>query len=34
MPGESKVITMRLKEEDTLGEKPVVEISGYNISEN
>jgi hypothetical protein len=34
MPGEEKVITMKLKNEDTAGEQPVVEISGYNISEN
>jgi beta-galactosidase/beta-glucuronidase len=34
MPGETRVITMNLKDEDTLGEEPVVEISGYNISEN
>ena len=34
MPGETRVITMNLKDEDTLGEIPVVEISGYNISEN
>jgi hypothetical protein len=34
MPGEEKVITMKLKNEDTAGEKPAVEISGYNISEN
>jgi hypothetical protein len=33
MPGETKVITMKLKDEDTLGEKPVVEISGYNLSD-
>jgi hypothetical protein len=33
MPGETRVITMNLKDEDTLGEIPVVEISGYNISE-
>ena len=33
MPGESKVITMKLKDEDTLGEKPSVEISGYNTTE-
>ena len=34
MPGETRVITMNLKDEDTLGEIPIVEISGYNISEN
>jgi len=33
MPGEEKVITMKLKNEDTAGAKPKVEISGYNISE-
>jgi beta-galactosidase/beta-glucuronidase len=31
MPGETKVITMKLKEEDTRGEKPVVDVSGYNL---
>ena len=34
MPAERKVITMRLKDEDTYGEKPSVEISGYNTAEN
>jgi hypothetical protein len=34
MPGETKVITMKLKDEDTFGEKPSVEISGYNTTEN
>ena len=34
MPAETKVIIMRLKDEDTHGEKPSVEISGYNTSEN
>jgi hypothetical protein len=31
LPGEEKVITMNLKNEDTRGEKPVVEISGFNL---
>ncbi|MCX6255613.1 MAG: discoidin domain-containing protein [Bacteroidia bacterium] len=31
MPGEKKVITMKLMDEDTDGEKPAVEISGYNL---
>jgi hypothetical protein len=31
MPGEKKVITMKLKDEDTRGEKPAVEVSGYNL---
>jgi hypothetical protein len=31
MPGEEKVITMRLKDADTRGEKPDVEISGFNL---
>ena len=31
MPGEKKVITMRLKDEDTAGEKPAVDISGFNL---
>jgi len=31
MPGEEKTITMRLKDEDTRGEKPAVEISGFNL---
>ncbi len=34
MPGEEKVITMRIKDEDTGGEKPSVDISGFNLSEN
>jgi len=31
MPGEEKVITMKLTDRDTRGEKPGVEISGYNL---
>jgi len=31
MPGEEKVITMKLKNEDTGGEKPAIEISGFNL---
>jgi len=31
MPGEEKVITMKLKDVDTRGEKPDVEISGFNL---
>jgi len=31
MPGEKKVITMKLRDEDTGGEKPGVEISGFNL---
>jgi len=31
MPGEKKVITMKLKDENTRGEKPWVDISGYNL---
>jgi hypothetical protein len=31
MPGEEKVITMKLFDKDTRGEKPGVEISGFNI---
>ena len=31
MPGEKKVISMKLKDEDTGGEKPAVEISGFNL---
>jgi hypothetical protein len=34
MPGETKIITMKLKDEDTNGEKPSVDISGYNLSIN
>jgi beta-galactosidase/beta-glucuronidase len=34
MPGEKKVIIMKLKDEDTRGEKPAVVISGFNLSEN
>jgi Glycosyl hydrolase 2 galactose-binding domain-like/Exo-beta-D-glucosaminidase Ig-fold domain/F5/8 type C domain/Glycosyl hydrolases family 2 len=31
MPGEEKVITMRLKDADTRGERPKVDISGFNL---
>jgi hypothetical protein len=31
MPGEEKVITMRLSDRDTIGEKPGVEVSGFNL---
>jgi hypothetical protein len=31
LPGESKVITMRLKDEDTGGDEPVVDITGFNL---
>ena len=31
MPGDEKVITMKLNDSDTRGEKPVVEISGFNL---
>jgi hypothetical protein len=31
MPGEEKVISMELKDADTGGEKPAVEISGFNL---
>jgi hypothetical protein len=31
MPGDEKVITMKLKNADTRGEKPKVEISGFNL---
>ncbi|MBN2774157.1 MAG: discoidin domain-containing protein [Prolixibacteraceae bacterium] len=31
LPGEERTITMKLKEEDSRGEKPTVNISGFNI---
>jgi hypothetical protein len=31
MPGEERVITMKMKDEDTRGDKPVIEISGFNL---
>lgn len=31
MPGEKKVITMKMKDMDTRGEKPAVVISGFNV---
>ena len=34
MPGETKVITMTLKDEDTQGNNPFVDISGFNLSDN
>ena len=32
MPGEKKQIKMNLKNEDTRGENPQVEISGFNLT--
>jgi len=32
MPDEEKLITIRLKDEDTRGEKPSVKISGFNLN--
>ncbi|MGE5420501.1 MAG: beta-glycosidase, partial [Chloroflexota bacterium] len=32
MPGEQEVITMKVKEEDTRGERPAVEITGFNLN--
>jgi hypothetical protein len=34
LPGKTKVITMKLIDEDTLGDNPAVEISGLNVSLN
>ena len=34
MPGETKIIIMKLKDEDTNGDKPAVDITGYNLSVN
>jgi len=34
MPGETKTITMKLKDEDTGGQKPLVNITGFNIIDN
>jgi hypothetical protein len=31
MPGEEKIITTKLKDMDTHGEKPAIEISGFNL---
>ncbi|GHT53113.1 hypothetical protein AGMMS49982_15210 [Bacteroidia bacterium] len=31
MPGEEKIITMKLYDSDTRGEKPVVNVSGFNL---
>jgi hypothetical protein len=31
MPGEGKVVTSKLKDMDTRGEKPAIEISGFNL---
>ena len=31
MPGEEKTITMKLYDNDTRGEKPVVVVSGFNL---
>ena len=33
MPGEKKVITMKLNDEDTQGETPAVDISGFNLKQ-
>jgi hypothetical protein len=32
MPGEQRIITMKIKDMDTRGEKPAVEISGFNVN--
>jgi hypothetical protein len=34
MPGETKTITMKLKNEDTEGQKPLVNITGFNLADN
>jgi hypothetical protein len=31
MPGEEKIITMKFSDKDTRGEKPVVNVSGFNL---
>jgi len=31
LPGERRIITMELKNEDTRGEKPAVTIEGFNL---
>jgi hypothetical protein len=31
MPGEKRIIIMKLKDMDTHGENPSVEISGFNV---
>lgn len=31
MPGEKKLITMKFSDSDTRGEKPVIELSGFNL---
>jgi hypothetical protein len=31
MPAEEKVVTIRIAGEDTRGEKPKLEISGFNL---
>ncbi|MFZ2340711.1 MAG: glycoside hydrolase family 2 protein [Bacteroidales bacterium] len=31
MPGEKKLITMKFRDSDTRGEKPDIEISGFNL---
>ena len=32
MPGQQEIITMKLKDEDTRGERPAVRISGFNLN--
>jgi hypothetical protein len=31
LPGESRAITMKVKEADTRGEKPSVKVQGFNV---
>ena len=32
LPGEDKEITITFKDEDTRGERPAVEVSGFNVN--
>lgn len=32
MPGEQEIVTMRIKDEDTRGERPSVDMSGFNLN--
>jgi hypothetical protein len=32
MPGEQRVITTELRDADTRGEKPAIQVEGFNVS--
>ena len=34
MPGEKRTVTIRMDDRDTRGERPAVEVSGFNLLQN